>query len=111
MCHYILRGSVSLAVSGYVVDTGFGVGGFTSGTTANDNVFTVGLVESGSPDTDATPSVSVIANTLLTEDGGTDALAATCQPIKMFAPFCRSRRATPVRIQGPDTLRTLLLPG
>ncbi|MCP4171990.1 MAG: DUF2341 domain-containing protein, partial [Fuerstiella sp.] len=69
-------GDLSIAVWGYEINTGVGTNGYTTGATANDNIFYVNLVESGTPDTGATPNVSVVQNTLLTEDGGTDALAA-----------------------------------
>jgi len=43
---------------------------------ANDNIFYINLVESGTPDTDATPNVTVVANTLLAGNGGAGALPA-----------------------------------
>jgi len=42
---------------------------------ANDNIFYVNLTESGSADTDATPNVTVTANTTLSEDGGSNNIA------------------------------------
>ncbi|MGI9538596.1 MAG: DUF4347 domain-containing protein, partial [Miltoncostaeaceae bacterium] len=65
-------GDLSIAVSGYEVT------GYSTGTTPaedNDNIFYVNLTESGTNDTDATPNIAVVANTLLTDNGGTDALA------------------------------------
>jgi len=41
----------------------------------NDNIFYVNLTESGGADTDATPDVTVTANTTLSEDGGANNIA------------------------------------
>ena len=60
---------LTMTVAGYTVDsyvTNIGAGG------ANDNVFYVKLQESGSADTEATPTVKVTANTTLSDFGGTD---------------------------------------
>ena len=54
---------LTITVSGYPVT------GYTSDI-ANDTIFYVNLTESGSPDTGATPTVTVTANTTLSEDGG-----------------------------------------
>jgi VCBS repeat-containing protein len=61
-------GDLNVAVSGYTV-TGY------STDIANDNIFYVDLTESGTPDSDAIPNITVTANTLLTDFGGSDALA------------------------------------
>ncbi len=61
---------LSISVAGYTLDattpyvTNIGVGG------DNDNVFYVMLTESGTPDTGATPVVTILANTTLGEFGG-----------------------------------------
>ena len=60
--------SLTITVSGYTV-TGY------STDTANDAIFYVDLTESGSPDTDATPDVTVTANTTLSEFGGSNNIA------------------------------------
>ncbi|MEE8311753.1 MAG: DUF4347 domain-containing protein, partial [Candidatus Binatia bacterium] len=62
-------GDLNISVAGYAV-TGY------STDIANDNIFYVDLTQSGTPDTDATPNIAVVENTLLTEDGGPDALVA-----------------------------------
>jgi hypothetical protein len=67
-------GDLNISVTGYSV-TGY------STDIANDNVFYVDLTESGTPDTDATPDVSVDANTLLTADGGTAPVALDGSPV------------------------------
>ena len=59
---------LTIAVSGYTVT------GYTSDI-ANDTIFYVHLTESGSPDTGATPTVTVRANTTLSEDGGSNNIA------------------------------------
>ena len=59
---------LTMTVAGYTV-TGY------STDIANDNIFYVDLTESGSPDTDATPTVTVTANTTLSEDGGSNNIA------------------------------------
>ena len=67
-------GDLNISVTGYAV-TGY------STDIANDNIFYVDLTESGTPDTDATPDVSVDANTLLTEDGGPDPVELDGSPV------------------------------
>ena len=63
-------GGLTVTVSGYALDattpylTDLGGGG------DHDNVFYVKLVEGGTPDTGATPTVTVTANTTLSEFGG-----------------------------------------
>jgi len=53
---------------------GYGVTGYSSDT-ANDNIFYVDLTESGTADTDATPTVTVTTNTTLSEFGGANNIA------------------------------------
>jgi len=59
---------LTITVDGYAV-TGY------SSDIANDNIFYVNLTESGSADTDATPTVTVTANTTLSEFGGSNNIA------------------------------------
>ena len=67
----------------------------STGTTAFDNVFYVNIGESGSPDTDATPTVAVTANTLLTANPGTGAL-----PVD--APVAATDDAAPIAFISRD---------
>jgi hypothetical protein len=53
---------------------GYGVAGYSTDI-ANDNIFYVDLTESGTGDTGATPTVTVTANTTLSEDGGANNIA------------------------------------
>jgi hypothetical protein len=56
------------------VSGGYVVSGYSSDI-ANDTIFYVDLTESGSADTDATPTVAVTANTSLSEFGGSNNIA------------------------------------
>ncbi len=62
---------LTVSVAGYTVS------GYDTGATANDNIFFVRLTESGTPDTGATPLVTVSANTSLADNAtGTNNIAA-----------------------------------
>ena len=56
---------LTMTVAGYTV-TGY------SSDIANDNIFYIDLTESGTPDTDATPAVALIANTTLGDASSND---------------------------------------
>ena len=53
---------------------GYAVSGYSSDI-ANDNIFYVDLTESGTPDTGATPTVTLTANTTLSDAGNNDDIA------------------------------------
>jgi len=81
---------LTMTVAGYTVT------GYSSGT-ANDAVFYVDLTEGGSADTDATPTVTVTANTTLSENG-------TSYDIATDSGVAASDKAAPVIVSATGTL-------
>ncbi|MBD3359984.1 MAG: hypothetical protein GF365_04750 [Candidatus Buchananbacteria bacterium] len=84
-------GDISATVTGYTT------GAWGTGASANDNQFGVVLTESGSPDTGATPSVQITANTLLTDQ------ATSPLPLLTTASIVATDGAMPILLSFTST--------